>query len=175
MTKYYSTTETAKLIRSTLKQAFPGIKFSVRSDKYAGGSSIRVSWIDGPTQKDVDAIASGFSGSGFDGMTDCKHNKDNTLNGEAVSFGVDFIFCDRDTSKEFQAKCFAAWKSLNGQQQCDMLNNSPVHYTFYSWGARTGGLEALTDGEIAKWMAANCGMQAQKSDMVATSSSDRYS
>ena len=46
-----SLTDTAKLIRATLKAKFPGIKFSVRSSRYAGGSSIDVRWNDGPGQR----------------------------------------------------------------------------------------------------------------------------
>ena len=42
--------ECSKLIKRTLKAAFPGVKFSVRLDKYSGGHSIDASWTDGPTQ-----------------------------------------------------------------------------------------------------------------------------
>ena len=52
--KYFDTVETAKLIRKALKAKFPGVKFSVRSRKYAGGSSIDVVWTDGPAAKAVD-------------------------------------------------------------------------------------------------------------------------
>ena len=48
MTEYVSTTDTAKLVRAALKKAFastyPGVKFSVRSDRYADGASVRVTW-----------------------------------------------------------------------------------------------------------------------------------
>jgi|ERR1700723_36560 len=70
---YLSTAETAKLIRSAIKKAFPNVKFSVRSDSYSGGSSIRVDWTDGPTTKQVNAIASQYEGSGFDGSIDLKY------------------------------------------------------------------------------------------------------
>ena len=43
MTKYFTCAETAKLIRQSLKEAFPGVKFSVRSSTYSGGASIDVS------------------------------------------------------------------------------------------------------------------------------------
>lgn len=72
--RYISTTDTAKLVRKLLKAKFPGVKFSVRSDKYAGGSSIRVDWTDGPTAKLVDAYVQPFAGSGFDGMIDYKYS-----------------------------------------------------------------------------------------------------
>src|SRR5712664_1297342 len=44
-------------IRAGLKKAFPGVKFSVRSDNYSMGSSINVKWVDGPTPKAVEKIA----------------------------------------------------------------------------------------------------------------------
>ncbi|MDI7862545.1 hypothetical protein MRS76_11290 [Rhizobiaceae bacterium n13] len=75
MTRYLSCAETAKLIRNQLKAKFPGVKFSVRSDVYAGGASIRVNWIDGPTVALVDDIVKPFAGSGFDGMIDMKFGK----------------------------------------------------------------------------------------------------
>ena len=53
---WLSTAETAKLVRKALKKAFPGMKFSVRSSNYANGSSIDVSWTDGPTMKAVDEV-----------------------------------------------------------------------------------------------------------------------
>lgn len=71
--RYISTTETAKLIRKALKAAFPGQKFSVRSSSYAGGSSIRVNWTDGPTKRQVEAICGNFEGKGFDGMIDMQY------------------------------------------------------------------------------------------------------
>ena len=60
----------AKNIRIELKRAFPGVKFSVKTSKFAGGDSIRVGWIDGPTTSQVDAIIGKYTGGHFDGMTD---------------------------------------------------------------------------------------------------------
>jgi hypothetical protein len=75
MTRYLSCAETAKLIRAQLKAKFPGIKFSVKSSVYAGGASIDVAWVDGPTGKMVDAIVKPFEGRGFDGMIDLAYSK----------------------------------------------------------------------------------------------------
>lgn len=96
--KYISTTETAKLIRKSLKEAFPGVKFSVCSHKYAGGSSINVRWTDGPTTEQVDEIVNRFEGSYFDGSIDYKGSRYAMLNGEQVHFSVDFIFTSRGNS-----------------------------------------------------------------------------
>lgn len=78
-TKYLSVAETAKLVRQALKKAFPGVKFSVRSQSYAGGASIDIRWTNGPTVKMVDAVADQFSGADFDGMIDMKIHNDSWL------------------------------------------------------------------------------------------------
>ena len=67
--------DTAKLIRSTLKARFPGIKFSVRTSRYAGGSSIDVGWIDGPLESAVREVIAPYAGCGFDGMNDYQYMK----------------------------------------------------------------------------------------------------
>lgn len=151
---YIPVTETAKYIRKALKKAFPGVKFSVRTDKYAGGSSIRVAWTDGPAQKAVEAVACQYQDGGFDGMIDMKYHMDHWLlpDGSAViadnpgtensagvhpasknekphpdarrvSFGGDFVFCNREISEAWIEKCRQAWEQLSGREQCDLLNN----------------------------------------------------
>ena len=97
--KYISTTDTAKLIRKSLKEAFPGVKFSVVSSKYSGGSSISIKWIDGPTTEQVDEITSRFEGSYFDGSIDYKGSRYAMMSGEQVHFSADFIFTHRGNSE----------------------------------------------------------------------------
>ncbi len=60
MSVYYSCSETAVILRSALKEAFGSHKFSVRSRTYAGGASIDVDWINGPTVKMVEALTLRF-------------------------------------------------------------------------------------------------------------------
>lgn len=100
-TRTIDTADVAKLIRRDLKAVFgKTVKFSVRSSRYSGGSSIDVSWTDGPTQKMVERIVKGYAGGGFDGMTDYKYHFDGFLDGERVRFGVDFVFVNRRHSDE---------------------------------------------------------------------------
>ena len=99
--RYISLTEVAKLIRKELKQF--GHKFSVRSERYAGGSSIHISYDDGPSTERVEAVAYPFSGAGFDSMIDLKTYNTSFLGGEAVRFGVDFVFVSRSISDEASA------------------------------------------------------------------------
>lgn len=104
--KYIDTVETAKIIRKVLKTYFPDIKFSVRSSKYSGGSSIDIGWTDGPTSNQVKKITDYFEGASFDGMIDLKsyvHKVEMDENGNdiTVSYGPDFIFENRRFSEKY--------------------------------------------------------------------------
>jgi hypothetical protein len=54
-TKYLTTAETAALIRTALRDTFPGVKFSVRSKVYSGGSSISVNYPGFRSYKSLDS------------------------------------------------------------------------------------------------------------------------
>lgn len=97
-TKYLTCAETAKMVRQALKEAFPDVKFSVKSKTYSGGASITVRYMDGPNAAQVEAIAQVFEGAYFDGMIDYKGGLNNMIDGEVVDFGADFIFVNRDYS-----------------------------------------------------------------------------
>jgi hypothetical protein len=79
--------EDAKEIRRTLKKQFPLTKFSVRSKSYSMGSSINVSWLDGPTSQEVKEITKSKKQVSYDSC------------GEILSGGNQFVFCDRDYSE----------------------------------------------------------------------------
>jgi hypothetical protein len=60
----------AKMIRAELRAAFPGVTFRVRSDSFAGGNSVDVSWTDGPLTDAVNAIVKKYQYGNFNGMED---------------------------------------------------------------------------------------------------------
>lgn len=124
-TTYLSCAETAKLLRKALKSAFPGVKFSVRSER---GSAINVTWTDGPRESDVRVVAQRYKGGRFDPMIDLAYHAAHALNpatGEVrllgtyghsfdneplaevpdgwvpVSFGADFVFVERNLSPAY--------------------------------------------------------------------------
>jgi hypothetical protein len=99
MTKYIPATEVAKMARKTLKDAFPGQKFSVRT---SSGRCLDIQWVDGPARKAVDALVHQYAGESFDGMTDMRSYNDNGTDetGEAISYGTSFVFCERHLSPE---------------------------------------------------------------------------
>lgn len=132
MTDYISTADTAKAIRLELTEAFPKVRFSVRSKVYAGGSSITIRWTDGPTKEAVDDVVGRFASRGFDGSIDlgysiahyalpsgkivgtktsgtagsggyvAAHDDGPIAGATLVTFGAGFVFTERSRSKEVE-------------------------------------------------------------------------
>jgi len=129
MSDYMPTAEVATHVRAALKEAFPGVRFSVRSRTYSGGSSIDVRWTDGPTTNNVDAAVGKFAGSGFDGMTDMKYSLNTTIEGRRVL--CDFVQCHRDVSDEWRAELIAELERVSGHtiatDPFDYGQRVPVH------------------------------------------------
>jgi phospholipid N-methyltransferase len=96
MTKMHtSVAESAKILREALKKEFPEIKFSVRSSNFSMGSSIDISYNDGPIEKDVEKITSEFENISYDSYT-----------GEILSGGNRYIHVRRDVSEENEKAIF---------------------------------------------------------------------
>jgi hypothetical protein len=72
---------TAAAIREDLKKVFKGFKFSVTSEQFAGGDSVRISWTNGPTTDEVQKISSKYEMGQFNGMEDIYEysNRDSNL------------------------------------------------------------------------------------------------
>lgn len=111
----------AWLVRTALKEAFPGAKFSVTSDRYSMGSSVRVSWTNGPSTKLVSALVRRFEGKGFDGMTDSEINRKMTLDGQPCGFGS-YITCSRSLCPQWQARA-ARIAEVTGKPQHAKLSD----------------------------------------------------
>ena len=150
MARYLTVVETAKLVRKALKHEFPGTKFSVRSDSYAGGASVEVEWTDGPTLRRVQKIANLYRGAEFDGMTDSMSYHQSLIAGpdgnvEEVSFGADFAPCQRTLSDAYKARLATKLEELTGEKF------HPTHsYDFVYKGHVCGS----ADGWTALWQIA---------------------
>ena len=86
-----NTVERAREIRKELKAKFKGVKFSVRTKKYSGGSSISVSWVDFPTVEEVEKITSKYESVRYDEYT-----------GEILSGGNTYIHTYNTWSEEME-------------------------------------------------------------------------
>lgn len=95
----------AKNIRIELKKAFPGVKFSVKSEYYSGGNSVNVYWTDGPTTEQVEKITGKYQEGSFDGMTDCYNYEENLFSD--VFGGAKYVMEQRSVSDEAYNKTAA--------------------------------------------------------------------
>ena len=111
----------ARVLREVLRDAFPNTQFSVRCSFYAGGSSIRVSYKDGPPEVRVSDLARKFQGRGFDGMSDSSYVTGNTIKSRGILYAAPFAFVSvsRDTShaahedaRKVLAQHYGAWTQL---------------------------------------------------------------
>lgn len=91
--------QAAKAIRTALKTAFPGMKFSVRSENFSGGDAVRIGWTNGPSYEAVDAIAQRFTRGTFNGMTD-SYEYDTERTGPTAMF----VTCNRRMDDALTAK-----------------------------------------------------------------------
>ena len=90
----------AKNIRHELKQAFPGVKFSVTTSRFSGGDSLRVRWTDGPTIDRVSEITRKYKGGNFNGSEDLYEYNDSAW---IDAFGdANYMSLDRDYSPKIQ-------------------------------------------------------------------------
>ena len=122
MKQYLSCAETAVMIRSVLKESFPGVKFSVRSSVYSGGASITIKYNDGPNADAVKAAVGIFEGSYFDGMQDYKGSNYAAIDGQEIRFGADFVFVNRYTSDAAMAQAIdALYEKFAGNFASDPL------------------------------------------------------
>jgi hypothetical protein len=65
--RFVEVADVATLVRKSLKKHFPDVKFSVRSNRYAGGASVVVRWKGGPQESEVMAKVNQYAGSRLDG------------------------------------------------------------------------------------------------------------
>jgi hypothetical protein len=136
--------EAAKLIRGDLKKAFPETKFTVRCRNYAGGSSVDVSYTDGPPSAIVTPIAEQYGKRGHDGSDDSTYYVSGevatlTANGIVAPTYGGFVFVNRDLSTAaYSAMGFGSpQESWNAERHDPRVRDMP-HWDFrHGYGART--------------------------------------
>ena len=86
-TRRLDTKQTAAAMRKALHSEFPGVKFSVRMGTGTAYGRISVSWVDGPTTRDAEAVTHPFESSTYDSMNEYYRQTENTVivDGETVT------------------------------------------------------------------------------------------
>jgi hypothetical protein len=103
-------------IKEELTKAFPGIKFSCKSESFSMGDAARIEWTDGPSPKDVEAITGKYQAGHFDGMTDMYEysNRDSNLP------QVKYVTERRNITEEF--------KKLVTDQLVELMGDTSAHH-----------------------------------------------
>ena len=107
--------QAAKAIRQELKKEFPTVTFSVTSQNFSGGNSVRVEWTDGPTSEQVDAFIGKYQYGSFDGMTD-SYNMDNCRNDMPQA---KYVQSQRDISEPLRARAAELMAKAYGVEKMD--------------------------------------------------------
>lgn len=153
-----TTKEVAAYIRQDLKAAFPGTKFSVRMSQYSMGSSVAVSWQDGPSVQQVEYITDPLDFYRFDGSQDLASTAPAGMyRGELVRAG-----CNVSTSREYSAAAceraiIAVREANHANADADTLSvkaswgtSAYIHSTearqYDAWTAYSIAQKALHDG-----------------------------
>jgi len=87
--------QTAQEIRKVLKTTYPKVKFTVTSESYSGGNSVRVGYTDFIPTTEIDKLLSKFQYGHFDGMTDM-YEYSNKVEGIPQ---VKYLFVERKMSE----------------------------------------------------------------------------
>ena len=113
--------EAAKRLRRDLREQWPGVKFSVRSERFSGGNAINVSWTDGPADREVWKFTRPYAYGVASDCGDFTDYKEPELvvaeDGEIVQLrrGAKFVQTHRHVSEAHRARCIAEIEALTGE------------------------------------------------------------
>lgn len=100
--KKYTVTDTAKIVKSYLKEQFPDTKFSVKTEKYSGGQNIKIMWTDGIARTKVQEVTRRFSRNNQFAQERLGDRSIDTWEGEQVIWGADIVKWEREITEDFK-------------------------------------------------------------------------
>jgi hypothetical protein len=116
-----SFTQTAKdsaaKLRKDLKGKFPGIKFSVKLASSGWLTCLNVSWVDGPSVKEVEALTAPLKDMSFNSIDDSWNKV------PGIETDISMVSLDRDISPDarktiesFLENCFDVWRFTHKEE-----------------------------------------------------------
>jgi hypothetical protein len=90
----------SQVVRQTMKQLFPTVKFGIKTDSFSGGDSVRVnitSDVDVEQLREINRVMDTFEYGRFDAMTDYYDHKDSSgvtaeFDGKNIEFSTKYMF-----------------------------------------------------------------------------------
>ena len=142
---YMRTAKVAQNVRAHLKREFPGVKFSVRSEVFSGGDSIRVKYADGPAYDDVARIVRRYQDSHADAESGDYWDYDPS-DFNRVCGGAKYTHCEREMSEATEAALYAGIPNDN-REAWD--RRASIHRVFQDTTLPVGAVvTGVKDGEI---------------------------
>lgn len=126
MSERASATDSAKLLKATLRKTFPATVFSVRMSRGTAYGSVTVSWTDGPTASRVDAVCAPFVGKTFDGMDDSTHYTRNVMPDGRVT-GLGYVHTARTISAQLARRCAAQVSAYFGIEMPEVIEDANAY------------------------------------------------
>lgn len=133
----FTCAETAGVVRRALAAAFPGTRFKVRTNRYAGGASIRVTWTDGPAEAAVNPLLARFrSGDDLAAGHAPERPAHRDGSGAGVRYGADRITLHRLLSDAYHAQLAALATGLLGgdPETCGYVSAMKTSYGTFGGG-----------------------------------------
>lgn len=108
----------AKNLKAELKQAFPLVDFSVKSETFAGGSAVNVEWTDGCTREQVEKISAKYQQGRYDSLEEI-YNYNRSAYTEALQEhlgGAKYVSTQRNYSEAVKAQVREAIEKSAGAE-----------------------------------------------------------
>lgn len=116
---------TAKAIKNELKGLYSNVTFKITSKNYAGGDSVRISWTDGPEEKEIESLVKRYQYGNFDASTDY-YDINNSIDGLPQ---VKYVFTSKSYSYEKALEYCSKIKNKYGIEiEIEKLENSYENY-----------------------------------------------
>lgn len=146
--RWMDTKEVAAAIRKDLKAHYPRTKFSVTVSRYSMGSSVRIEWTDGPSERQVKEISNRYDFYQFDGMQDLHSTADaRMVDGELVRAS-----CSISTARKYsQIVCQIAIESVRIQNMAGVDVGELTVTGSDQWGYRVSSDEANSRDYWSGW------------------------
>ena len=135
--------QAAKAIKAELKSAFPSVKFSVRSEYFAGGSAVHIEYEDGPLTQTVQNLVDKYQFVTFNSQEDLyEHNNVNEEIPQAKYIQVSRNISEK-TRLEIAEELGIAKEEINGYNpQLREYNSCLIRREFQQ---RTYGVEPVSE------------------------------
>jgi hypothetical protein len=132
----------AAAIKEELIKAFPGIKFSCKSESFSMGDAVRIGWTNGPSTKDVEAISGKYQMGHFNGMEDMYEysNRDSNLP------QAKYVTAGRSITPEFQKLVTEQLTALMGDTEHHHYEERPEGITYQLFSATSLPAGAIVTG-----------------------------